>query len=163
MHGENLTIHEALVLILMAIGGLMMFIDGLFGDTFHPRYTFIGMLLCLFGLTILHWITAILAWSLPAWILLTWARGEFYAKRFPVFEVPPIDTFRDENGFTHYLHIREWKSRFIIGIDFEDEVDGTVLRNQTRWKDRFLSHTTAEVELRRRFSAWKRDEITIWP
>lgn len=97
----------------------------------------------------------LLAFSVPAVFavgLLIWAAS--YSKRFPVFVGSPLETIYEDNGYEHHLYLREWKSSFIIGVDYEWEADGSVSRRRTRWTDRFPNRETAENQLRRRFTEW---------
>ena len=109
----------------------------------------------LVGFFLLDWRVSLLFFGILGGLFLRYRLGEiYYRKRFPVFSSPPLETLREENGFTHYLHLREWDSRFIIGIDYELEVDGSLFRYRTRWQDRFPTREAAETELRRRYAVW---------
>lgn len=77
-------------------------------------------------------------------------REERYKRKFPVFSAPPIGTITRKDGFQHDLHIVKIKSGFIIGINYETEIDLTPMTIQTRWKDIFPDYASARCELLKR-------------
>lgn len=160
MQSDLLADQQIVGLILIILGGALVFFWALPRMLDGLRYFVVGCLVALVGSFLLDWKISLLLWgSLAATFVLFLSREALYSKRFPVFSVPPFDTIQEQNGFTHHLHIREWKSHFIIGVDYECEVDGSVFRYQTRWKDRFPTHASAESLLRQRLAEWQRDDV----
>jgi hypothetical protein len=156
MPSEQFTFFQQIGLIPFYMGITIFVLCGIFWKHARIRYLAMGFFLIFVGLMFLSWIITLIIFGFPAGVVLVLSiREVLYEKRFPVFVGPPVETIHEENGFEHHLHIREWRSKFIIGIDYEIEVDGTLMRYKTRWTDRFSDHKTAENELRRRFTEWQ--------
>ncbi|WP_426337297.1 hypothetical protein ACN9MY_10710 [Pseudoduganella sp. R-31] len=84
------------------------------------------------------------------WIYLLGAKDRRYARNFPVFESVPLESVRDQDGFRYDFHIAEAKTGFIIGIQHEDEIDGTPMMRKTNWEDIFPDYESARNELLKR-------------
>ena len=160
MQSDYLADQQIVGLILLLLGGVLVFLWAFYWMLDGARYLVIGCLAGVVGSMLLDWRVALLCWGIPAAIfLIFWGRETLYSKRFPVFSVLPFDTIQEQNGFTHHLYICQWKSHFIIGVDYECEVDGSVFRRQTRWKDRFPTHASAESRLRQKLAEWQAEGV----
>jgi hypothetical protein len=159
MSSDQLANHQIIGLVLMLMGGVLVFLWAFFWMLDGLRYLLAALLLGVLGSFLLDWKISLIIWGTPvAGFIYFSLQQASYTEHFPVFSVPPIDTIHEKNGYIHHLHLRQWGSHFIIGIDYEQEVDGSVSRYKTRWKDRFTSRATAELELRRRFANWQRND-----
>lgn len=160
MPGDQLTYLQGAGLVLMVVGGVLVCVWAFYWMLDGILSLAAAFLLIVVGSVFLDWKVALIIFGLPvAWLLTYSMREASYARRFPVFVGSPMETVREENGSEHHFYVREWQSDFIIGVDYEQEVDGTMVRYKTRWKDRFPSRESAEIELRRRFAEWQAEGV----
>lgn len=77
-------------------------------------------------------------------------RERLYAKNYPVFASTPKMLARTVGGPDYLLYIAEIELGFIIGIAYEEQVDGSAHPVKTRWKEVFPSYEIAEQEVIKR-------------
>ena len=77
-------------------------------------------------------------------------RNQRYARLYPVFSTDPTLLATGTTGHVYHLHIARVHSGFIIGISYEEEIDGTPRTTKTRWKMAFPTYELAEAEVIKR-------------
>lgn len=142
-------------LVLIAIGCVLPFFGlSRFFKTFKLRYLILPIPFLAIGMGLIDWRALLLMGAFFACFCLFiygfHIREELYAKNFPVFRAAPVGSVTRKDGFKHDLHIVKIKTGFIIGINYETEVDLTPMTIQTRWKDVFPDYASARRELLKR-------------
>jgi hypothetical protein len=75
----------------------------------------------------------------------------WYKRNYPVFETEPIRSLKSSSGDFYRLHIAEARGGFIIGIDYDDWIDGRFINFHTKWRTVFPDYCSAEQALVSRY------------
>ena len=130
--------------------GCVLTVVGAFSEL-RARNLFLPPLILFAGIALAEWrIAALLALCLAVVALcvnVLHIKDRIYAKTFPVFAETAAFLARSDIGDEYWLHIARIKRGFIIGISYEEEVDGSQRPAQTRWKEVFSTYEVAEAEL----------------
>lgn len=121
------------------------------------RYLWLWFLLIFLGIGLFDWrillSVALLIGSLFLFGPFLDLRDRLYAKHFPIFATAPTMLTRCPVGYEYRLHIAQVKAGYIIGVSYDEDVDGDSHTTQTRWRDVFSTYELAEKELMKRGAA----------
>jgi hypothetical protein len=144
--------HGMLGLILVAVGCVLsVVLAGKVTVTGRLHYLLYPTVPIVVGMLLVAWqVVALMAVFLALfilWIYLFHLKEKAYERNYPVFATNAVHAFTTSDGRDFRLHIAKIRSKFIIGIIYDMEVDGSSLTQQTRWKDEFSDYAAAERAL----------------
>lgn len=144
--------HGILGLILVTVGCVLaVVLAGKVTVTGRLHYLLYPTVPIVVGMLLVAWqVLALMAAFLALLILagyLFHLKEKAYHRHYPVFAADAVHTFTTSEGYGFRLHIAEIRSKFIIGIIYDMEVDGSSTTQQTRWKDEFSDYAAAEQAL----------------
>jgi hypothetical protein len=150
----GLNTREIIAIFLMCLGGLLMVVCPFLK---LRRVAWAGVMMLLLGIILYSLLGAILVLSIGGPIGYLVAKAYFYKKNYPIFDHEPVRSvpYGKNKKLTHDLHITPLRGAFFIGIKYWYKSDGSNENATTSWKDSFATYEEAEVELMRRYEAWK--------